>query len=313
MIRPTQLSVLFPILCGLASGCGGTTAGNPTITTSASEIAEGALSGGVNSTEPGGSSGASYRLPVQSKMQEVARFLSPVSVSYAANSCPTFVGSTCTSGAMTLAYSSCTFAGSSALWSGTQTLTFAGGAGGGGCPATPFLTNMNGVTLGRTFGGGTSETTVAGEKTVLDTITAADSGYSIKGLGEGEQAVWGAGSSRSFEILGLHLTGSGVETYDHTISSTALAVTGFGANRALSGGTITVQHNLAKYTATVSISSLSWGLAGCCHPTSGTFTTTYSGSAAGQETLTFSNSSCGAATLVSTAGVTSAIALGHCF
>lgn len=310
IVRVT-VSTLAAIGLAAATGCGSSSSTNSS--TTASEIAEGAVSGGVNGTEPGGTSGAFYQVPSKSKLQQFASFLNPIQSSIAGTSCPTILSqsSSCSSGDLTLTYDDCSFAHSSATWSGTQTIAFSPS-----CPTTMTVAQLmsSGITLTRTFGTGTTETNASGEVTTIDTTTAASSGYnsSVTVSGEGEQAVWSA-SGRTLQILGLHLTGSGNEKYDHTINSTALTVSGYGTNRALSNGTVTVQHNLAKYTAVVTISNLAWGLANCCHPTSGSFSTSYSGSVSGTETLTFSDTSCGAASLQSTSGATSAITLGHCF
>lgn len=307
IIRVT-VSTIAAIGLAAATGCGSSATNS---STTASEIAEGALSGGVNGTEPGGSSGAFYQVPTQSKLQMLASFLNPISSSIAGSACPTFKAGTCSSGNVTLTYDDCSFGSSAATWTGSQTITFAAG-----CPADLKLSTLmsGGLTLTRTFGTGTYEVNGAGEKTALDTTTAATSGYdsTVTVPGEGEQAIWNS-TGRTFQILGLHLTGSINETYDHTISSSALNVTGSSTTRALSNGTVTVQHNLAKYTAVVTISNLTWGLANCCHPTSGSFSTAITGSVTGTETLTFSDTSCGAASLTTTSGATSAITLGHCF
>lgn len=69
------------------------------------------------------------------------------------------------------------------------------------------------------------------------------------------------------------------------------------ANRAMSG-TVTLYHNLAKYTAVNTFNSVTWSTATCCFPVSGNISTTFTGSGApaGPYVLTFS-SNCGYATL----------------
>lgn len=62
-------------------------------------------------------------------------------------------------------------------------------------------------------------------------------------------------------------------------------------------GTVTIIHNLAKYTATNTFNTVTWGSTSCCYPTSGSITATYSGTnkPADSSTLTF-DSTCQTAT-----------------
>lgn len=70
------------------------------------------------------------------------------------------------------------------------------------------------------------------------------------------------------------------------------------SNRAITG-TVTIHHNLAKYTATNKFNDVTWSDASCCFPVSGSISTTFSGTGApsGTSTLTFT-STCGSATFV---------------
>jgi hypothetical protein len=80
-------------------------------------------------------------------------------------------------------------------------------------------------------------------------------------------------------------------------------------------GTVTVQHNLAKFTSTTTFDSVEYGDANCCFPTGGSVTTTFvSGPhSGGTETLTFSSSTtCGAAKLTHPDGTTAGLTLMHC-
>lgn len=121
-------------------------------------------------------------------------------------------------------------------------------------------------------------------------------------------------------VSGSHLTGTvtidGKETeiWDHTVStgSQAITVTGHGPSRIVTGS-ITVQHNLLRYTATATFDSVGYAEPGCCFPTSGSVTTTFNnGSNVGKtETLSFSPV-CGEATLTTASGSTEAVTLQHC-
>lgn len=68
------------------------------------------------------------------------------------------------------------------------------------------------------------------------------------------------------------------------------------ANRSITG-TVTIYHNLAKYTATNTFNNVTWSTGTCCFPVSGNISTTFTGPNApsGPMTLTFS-STCGSAT-----------------
>lgn len=81
-------------------------------------------------------------------------------------------------------------------------------------------------------------------------------------------------------------------------------------------GTVTIYHNLAKYTATNTFNSVVWGDSTCCYPTSGTITATYSGTnkPTDSSTMTFSTT-CGSATFASTSGsstTTTSVTLENC-
>jgi hypothetical protein len=87
------------------------------------------------------------------------------------------------------------------------------------------------------------------------------------------------------------------------LTSSGLTTTGTraGGDRVISSGTVTLYHNLAKYTATNSFNSVTWGSSTCCYPTSGSVTTTFTGTKSGTGTMTFT-STCGAATYVDSTG-----------
>jgi hypothetical protein len=80
-------------------------------------------------------------------------------------------------------------------------------------------------------------------------------------------------------------------------NSTANGITG---SRTMTG-TVTIYHNLAKYTATNTFSAVTWGSSSCCYPTSGTISSTYTGTnkPADSGVMTFSTT-CGTASFAST-------------
>jgi hypothetical protein len=118
-----------------------------------------------------------------------------------------------------------------------------------------------------------------------------------------------ASGSHTLVINGSHVTGTidGTELFDHTVTGT-LSVQGSGTGRTVNGS-ITVQHNLAKFTSTATFSNVVYGEAGCCFPTSGEVTTTVKGG--GNESLAFS-SVCGEATLTKADGSSEDYTLQHC-
>jgi hypothetical protein len=130
----------------------------------------------------------------------------------------------------------------------------------------------------------------------------------------------GCATGKNLVINGSHLTGTvtirGKELtiWDHTVStgSTGLTVSGAGSSRVVDGQ-VTVEHNLLKYTASTTFNGVGYGEIGCCFPTTGSVSTTFSsGDDAGKtETLAFS-STCGDATLTKADGETQSITLEHC-
>jgi hypothetical protein len=319
----TLVASIVGMVAASGAGCGGgTTAGNPAIDTSTSEIAASAISGGANSTEPGGTQASYEAAPRRDRFWALLeQALSPVSSCYAAgNPCPTLAGphaAACSSGSVVMDYSSCTFGLSPTVWNGSQTVQFSSSC------SSVTLSALNGQTLTRTFGAGTTETTLLGVVTTFDTSAAAqtsgwDTSVTLAGVGE-TAAFTGSSGNRTLTILGLHLTATykGKTLYDHTVSSSGITITGSGTGRTISSGTVTVQHNLLHATAQASISTpLTYGIAACCHPDTGVIKTTLSGALTGTETLTFTGSqtgTCGSATLTDSSGNSSSVTLSHCF
>jgi hypothetical protein len=132
----------------------------------------------------------------------------------------------------------------------------------------------------------------------------------------------GCATGLNIAVNGSHITGtvtaaggSGEKFWDHTVSTGAsgITVTGAGANR-VATGTITVQHNLAKYTSTTTFNNVAFGDTTCCFPTGGNVTTTFEDGpdVNKTETLTFGGGACGEAALTAADGTTSAVTLQHC-
>jgi hypothetical protein len=123
-------------------------------------------------------------------------------------------------------------------------------------------------------------------------------------------------------IKGIHLVANKTQksktatVWDHSVSTpggSPLTISISGNTKTVNGK-VSVQHNLAKYTGTLTFNAVTYDKAvGCCHPTGGSVTATLSGSKSGTETLTFEGSGCGAATVVDSSGNTNNITLTHCF
>jgi hypothetical protein len=211
------------------------------------------------------------------------------------------------------------------LWSGPFTLDY-----GSSCDSTgAFMeTQTAGCELTRTTGASGDTRTITGPDGNSYAIdhdtngagTGWDSSVSPAPSNGGIQTTCGTGgcaSSRTLVINGSHLTGTvtidGASStiWDHTVSGD-LAVTGAGADRSVSGS-VTVQHNILKYTATTTFSSVSYGEPLCCFPTAGSVSTTFSqGPDVGKtESIEFT-SICGESTLVRADGTRVALTLTHC-
>jgi hypothetical protein len=138
---------------------------------------------------------------------------------------------------------------------------------------------------------------------------------------DGVQVLCGSGGcadSRTVIVNGSHLTGTvdiggkSTKIWDHTVTASGIAVTGAAGAR-VANGTVVVQHNLLHYTSTTTFTNVGYGEPGCCFPTEGSVSTTYSkGAYTGKtETLTFSNA-CGEATLTDATGASASITLQYC-
>jgi hypothetical protein len=153
--------------------------------------------------------------------------------------------------------------------------------------------------------------------------TGWDASVSPAPTNAGVIATCGAGGCATgggtLAISGSHLTAAvagdvaPTKIVDITVStSTPLTFTVSGSTRVLSG-TVRVQANIARYTASATFDAVTFGQAGCCFPTSGTVTTTIQGGASDgrTETLTFGGA-CGEASLTRTSGETFQRTLQNC-
>lgn len=216
----------------------------------------------------------------------------------------------------------------SSTWSGPFTLNY-----GAECDAvhpTP-AGQVAGCTITRTTGASGDTRTITGPDGNSYAIdhetdgagTGWDSSVSPAPSNGGVELTLGGGDGDVEDTLvinGSHLTGTvnvdglTLKIWDHTVSTSAAGITvsGEGTARIVSGS-VTVQHNLAKFTSETTFDAVGYGDAACCFPTSGSVSTTFSkGADVGKtETLTFS-STCGEATLKAASGASVPLVLQYC-
>ena len=330
MRKLSMTSIVFLV----AAGCGTT---NEPGAPSGSEVATSVVSGALNNSASATLGWNAPTAPRVTPWQRTLDALSPIGTAWAAQwSCsggtlaPAFAGA----GTYTFTPLSCSITWrngktASSEWSGAFTLLY-----GASCDETHrWLENQSGgCSLTRTTATGGNTRTLTGPEGNAYAIT-----HDTNGAGTGWDAsvspaptdagvedtcaAGGCTSGRTLVINGSHLSGtvtpsggSARKVWDHTVSTGAggLTVTGSGVSRVVSGS-VTVQHNLAKFTTTTVFNDVGYGQLGCCFPTSGSVTTSFdSGADAGKtETLAFSNV-CGEATLTDAAGASSSLTLEHC-
>ncbi|HVM65817.1 MAG TPA: hypothetical protein VMU14_13210 [Acidimicrobiales bacterium] len=320
----------FAILIA-AAGCGTT----DDLAPSGSEVATSVVSGAVNNSSTATLGWNAPTAPRVSPWQRALDALSPITPAWAAQwSCsggtlaPTFAGA----GTYTFTPLSCSITWrngktASSEWSSTFSLVY-----GASCDETHrWLENQaGGCSLTRTTAAGGNTRTVTGPNGNTSAVThdtngagtGWDSSVSPAPTDAGVEATCASGgctAGRTIVINGSHITGtltkagsSGkTKNWDHTVTGD-VTVTGSGVDRVVSGS-VTVQHNLAKFTTTTVFTDVGYGQLGCCFPTSGTVTTTHdSGADQGKtESLAFTNV-CGEATLTDATGATSSLTLEHC-
>ncbi len=292
---------------------------------SGSEVAVSVASGAVYATPP-----------KKSAVDRALDALNPIGTAYAASwSCsgdgltPTFAGP----GQYAFTPASCSVTWgdghtATSSWSGPFQLVY-----GSSCDAThPFMENQAaGCAVTRTTASGPVTRSITGPDGFEYAIshdtngagTGWDSSVSPAPSDGGVQITCGSdgcSAARTLVINGSHLTGTVAigrdsdKIWDHTVSTGegGLTVTGEGPGRVVNG-TVIVQHNIIHVTSTTTFNGVQYTEPGCCFPTGGTATTTFSqGPDVGKsETLSFSEA-CGEATLTRTDGRSEALTLQHC-
>lgn len=271
MLKMSFQIILITLVAVVFTGCKKGVAQKPTSFT-ASEEAIAHLSGSVSYSYSSGS--FAQAKPEKTFFELAEYFLSPVQKAYAATPCPTLLsgGAYCSvvGATVTLVYSSCSFGASPAVWNGGSVLTVGGQTP--VCGAYPTFVNTN--DMSRTFVANTTRTMASSGVVISLDTTGSSTGWSSPLNSTGVTTAFTGAVARDITINGIHTSGTvnGQQFFDHTISSNAIAVN---ATNKVTSGTITVQHNLARYVATTTVVSQLGFSAGCCYPTSGAISTTY--------------------------------------
>ena len=289
-----------------------------------SEIAASSMSGAVQSSDANGA----VAFSLESSPSRLAKFEDLFALfpnAFAATVCaPANLSTGCTNGVITATYANCSFTNSAAVWNGSQIITFNTPSS---CPALGHMYDSGNV-FTRSFGAATTrlarDVTVAFDTAVpLKAMSLSNAG-SPAVAGGGTQITMGTGT-RTINIMGIHYTATKNVTtnkgnivtktvWEHIVDTpTPLVVNKSGTTHTVASGTMRVQHLKAGYTATASPNGVTYDTSiGCCHPKSGTLTSTYTnGSLYTAEVLTFASTStaCGAASIQVGTGSSSAAAL----
>jgi hypothetical protein len=343
VLSSNRVRVVWGFLgCGLAvlpSGCGLRSERNASsLEPSNSEVATSVVSGALNNTDGSSLALAAPAAPRSSALARFVSSLNPEGTAYAADwACnggtltPSFAGPAGDPYSYTPVSCSVTWGAgetASSVWSGPFSLVY-----GSNCDTTHpwFEHQAAGCTVTRTTAAGGDTRTITGpdgnKYAILHDTNGAGTGWdgAVNPAPSDGGVVVTCGSSgceeaRSLVIHGSHLTGTVVldgtdyKIWDHTVSTSSegLQVTGSGAGRVVNGS-VTVQHNLLKYTSVTTFDAVGYGDMACCFPTAGSVSTTFSNGTSKDktETLTFSPA-CGQATLQTANGATDAITLQHC-
>ena len=295
--------------CGKSASSGGGTSTVPTN----SEVAASVVSGQVQNTES--NSLAQVEPDPRSSFRKFADLAQSSMMPWAeAATCSTFAcgAAACTGSGTpwTLGYCSPLW-NLLAKWNGTWTFNFNSGAACSSAKSSGLLSTGASNYFDLTSTSGVTRTSASSFYVTTDSNA---SGYSSTVSGGARVTCGGSGcaTSRAITINGLHraLYGPfGTQYLDHSINTTSdLAVSLSGASRTVTAGTVVLQHNLAHYTATSTISSTLSFNNSCCHPIGGTITTTFAGGPLnGQTESIVFGATCGTATVNG-----SAVTLDYC-
>jgi hypothetical protein len=221
------------------------------------------------------------------------------------------VRTTCSSSQDTINWGGCTVVSGLAYMTGSWTEVFNGTSA-----SSCLVPIVSGEQVTRTSNGSTIVGPFGGH---VETDTDGGTAWDGTVLGSSGTTITNSSGTRTIAINGTHKAGydaMGTKLFDHFITSSGLTVTGTRAlgTRTLTGGTIQVYHNLAKYTAALTFSGVKWTDPNCCFPTEGTITGTLTGSVTGTTSLTFGTTGqgCNYASYTDTTGTTTTPKLTQC-
>jgi hypothetical protein len=314
-------------------GCG-TSSSSTTEDSSVSGSVASVLGGTYNTSQSGGTLALLERIRRTPLSIFLDAFDPSIKDAKAATVCPTYATASGTGagscsvsgGVMTLDYGStgCSFTGSAATWEGSQTLTLSTGSP--SCGTFPAGSSYSG-TLTRLFPPTTTRTSVGGVVVTVDT-SGTDSGYAFSGSAPsgGIVVTFSGGSRTDIALSGVNLIAQsaiGVPRFNHSIttSGTGGSAITLGSGT-VTGGTVLVYHNLMKVLGTTTFKNLTFG-SGCCLPTGGTITTSFSAVSGTNPTVlgslfvgkseTLTITGCGTGTYTGPESYTGNVTLPHCF
>jgi hypothetical protein len=270
--------------------------------------------------------------------ERVLQELNPLSSATAASSCATFEtsqGSGCdASGAtMWLSYSDCTFAEGKAFWTGTQGLFMTSTADTASCGTFPnpgsggYLTRQVVSASGSTTPDLLTIKNSYGTTAYVDDKTADLGNFDSQPIGKlinngyGSQVSFnGPGGSRDSITIAQRLMVSVL--LDESVTGTLSVSETVGSTQRTVSGSLTVYHNLLKVVGTSTFQNVVH-TDGCCYPSSGTISTTFSagshesptalGALLVGKTETLEITACGTGTLTSVNGSVQTVALTRCY
>jgi hypothetical protein len=179
---------------------------------------------------------------------------------------------------------------SNAILNGIMIFNFTSGV----CTTSPV--SDGGVTINKIYVPGLYRLSPAGAKIYFD--SSSTTGYATKVTG-GSIINIPTPNNVSISISGINIKGvsnASTPIWDHTIYTPSNLTLSVATNKTINAGTIIVQNNLLKYTATVTINQPLIWTPPCSFPIQGKLSTTFSGSQTGSESLVFTNI-CGTAKL----------------
>jgi hypothetical protein len=311
-----NMTVILPLVTLLTTlGCG-TNNSSSTADSSVSGTVASSIGGAFNSN--GGSLTYNDRIGTRIETLFANLFLP---LAYATNACPTLGGSAagCSSSGnspttVTLNYNNCEFGNSKAVWNGSQILS----ANGIACTGFPAL-----VTVTRTFVVPTTRKSPAGDFVSIDTSNDATAADGTKYSGGSSITTGPSGSITQIVINGINYIQTKADNssgFNHTVTTAASggSTITLSEQNITTGGIVTF-HNKAKVKAVSTFNNVTFS-AGCCHPTSGSISTTFStingvtpaqsGFVGTTETLTFTG--CGTATYSGPESYHGSVSLNHC-